>query len=204
LLLFGFVYYIFEKRNFKLAFIIGLATIASFLMILVWNPVPVQRIKNSLKASEISDEELFRKHSTSIESNVVRRMIWVCGFELIRENPWGVGSGDANAALMKKYEEKGMTGAMSKEFNAHNQFMQTSIALGFIGGAFLILLIVVFFFYSMKVKNSMLSVFLIVTSLNFLVESMMETESGIVFIVLFLCFLYVDSEKIPKFKRRFN
>ena len=140
-------------------------------------------------------------HGASIESNVVRRMIWICGVEVIRENAWGVGSGDANAVLMKKYEEKGMTGAIAKEFNAHSQFLQTTIALGILGGVFLLSLFFVFIINAVKSKNVLLFVFLIFTLLNLLVESMFETESGIVFIFLFLCFLYVDTEKLPKFKR---
>ncbi|MFN6036830.1 MAG: O-antigen ligase family protein, partial [Bacteroidota bacterium] len=170
-----------------------------FSILLYLNPVPFQRFRGMFETSSLTNEQLFKEHHRSTESNVVRRMIWTVSGEIISDNPFGVGSGDANTELLKKYRQYDMTGALSKELNAHNQFIQTTLALGYPG---LLLLIALFIFpllNSFKNKNYLLFIFLVITTINVAVESMFETESGIVFIILFYCFLLSEKEKITKF-----
>lgn len=189
------IYFLFLRKKVKqLIWVLGVGILLVFFFVR-FASVPFERFRNAFTVAEISDEELFSKYGSSIESNVVRRMIWKCGFELVHENPFGVGSGDANTALMQKYKEKGMSGAYSKEFNAHNQFLQTSIATGWIGLVLLLVFFIQNFVFSWRRGNYLLFGFLLVCALNLMVESMFETQAGIVFIILFFCFLCTDSEK---------
>lgn len=184
-----------KKKKLKYVMLLLLLAVIFLPVLYFLNPVPLQRFKNMFEASSIPREQLFKDHHASTESNVVRRMIWTVSCEIIRDNPFGVGSGDANAELLKKYQQYEMDGALSKELNAHNQFLQTTLALGFPG----LLLLLAFFIaplaYSVRNKNFLMFVFVVLVVLNLSVESMLETESGIVFICLFYPFLLLETKK---------
>ena len=79
-----------------------------------------------------------------------------------------------------------------KNFNAHNQFLQVLIDHGLIG--FLILLFYSFFMiYSSIVKKKFIfTIFLCVIVLNFLTESILETQSGVIFFAFFNTILFFD------------
>jgi O-antigen ligase len=199
ILISALIYFTYKSKKFKI--LLFFTAIIGLIMLLLFfvNPVPLQRFKNIFSATSISQQELFMKHHNSIESNTVRRMIWIVSTEIIKENPWGVGSGDANEALMVKYKEKDMNGAFEKQFNAHNQYLQTTIALGFIGLSLLILLLLAPIFEAFRKRSFILFMFSLVVILNLSVESMFESESGIVFICLFYCFLLGEKKKNHEF-----
>nr|MCU0360939.1 O-antigen ligase family protein [Bacteroidia bacterium] len=76
---------------------------------------------------------------TSSESNTIRLLVWEQSVQLIKDNFWfGLGVGDANDALYKAYANNGITGALEHRLNAHNQYLQTFLGMGFFG--FLLLL----------------------------------------------------------------
>lgn len=127
---------------------------------------------------------------TETESTAVRILIWEESVKIIRSN-WlfGVTPGDANDRLYLAYERSGMTGALSKHLNAHNQFLQTFIGTGIIG--FLLLSILTFgtFVAGFIKRNRLLVLFSALIILNFLVESMLQAQAGFIFFAFFLCLL---------------
>ena len=82
---------------------------------------------------------------------------------------------------MKKYQQLGYTGAYSHKLNAHNQFLQTGIALGIIGILFLIITLVLPAYISWQQNNYFYVCLIVLLSFNFLTESMLETQSGVMF-----------------------
>ena len=198
-MLMAVIYFAVSRKKIKQVLIISGIMLAFFSVLLTFNSVPLQRFKNAFSVNSMSREELFKNNHNSIESNVVRRMIWIVSGEIISEYPWGVGSGDANVKLMEKYREKQMEGALQKEFNAHNQYLQIALATGYTGLLILLLFILVPFVTAFRTSNFLMIIFLLLLAVNLSVESMFETESGIVFICLFYCFLYCQKEKISKF-----
>jgi O-antigen ligase len=67
----------------------------------------------------------------------VRLVIWKYASTILHEH-WlfGVGTGDVNQALLEKYNLKDnieMNEAIKSNYNAHNQYFQTFVALGIIG-----------------------------------------------------------------------
>lgn len=173
--------------------IFGIA-ITGIVLFFMLSSVPYERFKNAFAVNGLSEQELFEKHRASIESNVVRRMIWIVSKELISENPNGVGTGDIIPALLVKYKERGMTGALEKEFNCHNQYLQTSIALGWSGGLLVIAMIIWPIFLGVKRKDPMLLFFFLIFGINILVESMLEVQAGVVFFSLFAGVLAIRTE----------
>ncbi len=149
-------------------------------------PSPFERLKVAFKvtaASETIDK-------TDVESTAVRILIWKESIKLIKENLLiGTTAGDANDKLVAAYEKEGLTGALNKKLNAHNQFLQTFIGTGIIGFIFLLLMTIGGFIYGLAKKNYILSLFSLLITCNFLVESMLQAQAGFIFFAFFFCLL---------------
>jgi len=168
--------------------IIGLV-IASLVLVSVTYklfPTPFNRFQTAInvtKSSQTIDK-------TDAESTAVRILIWKESIKLIRNKFWfGTTPGDVNDKLIESYEKEGLSGALTKKLNAHNQFLQTFIGTGFVGFVLLLMMTVFLIVYSFIKKNYILMLFSILISLNFMVESMLQTQAGFTFFTLFLCLI---------------
>jgi O-antigen ligase len=118
----------------------------------------------------------------SSDGTADRILIWESSLELIQEQSiFGVGTGDVKDALLKKYEENGIVNALNRKLNAHNQYLQTAITLGLPGIIILLSGLVFAFILAVRRQNLLLLLFSVVVSFNFLVESMLERQAGVVF-----------------------
>ncbi|HIE15653.1 MAG TPA: O-antigen ligase family protein [Bacteroidales bacterium] len=124
----------------------------------------------------------------------VRILIWQASKDIIKENFWiGVGTGDTHNILQKKYKEKGFSGASKHRYNAHNQYISTFIGLGITGFLLLITILLYGFYYAVKNKDMLLLLFLLNVSLNFLTESMLNRQAGVIFFTFFYSLLSVKN-----------
>ena len=127
--------------------------------------------------------------NNSIESNQARLIMWNTSVKLIKDNfIYGTGTGDYNDELIKRNKRYQNLGVVSSELNSHNQFLNTFVQLGLIG--FLVLSAIFYSYFRIAFKNRDLLIVIIGVSflLNFLFESIIETQSGIIlFCVLFIC-----------------
>lgn len=129
------------------------------------------------------------------ESTRDRVLIYRSAWQLISENPWfGVGVGDVRFKLSEKYLKNNFSKGVEKKFNAHNQFLQNWIAVGILG--FVLMGIIIFNMLRLgwvKRKFCLFS-FALVLLVNLMVESMLETQAGSIFIVLMSSLLVIDAE----------
>ncbi|MHC1706081.1 MAG: O-antigen ligase family protein [Bacteroidales bacterium] len=124
-----------------------------------------------------------------------RILIWKSSLEIVKENPaLGVGTGDVKDALLQKYEENHITAAITKRLNAHNQYLQTCIALGLIGLLVLLLCLLLPAISAIKNHDLLYFLFLMLVFLNLLFESMLERQAGVVFYSFFNALLFVKQE----------
>ncbi|MFI5151138.1 MAG: O-antigen ligase family protein [Bacteroidia bacterium] len=128
------------------------------------------------------------------ESTAVRMLIWKSASELIAEHPLaGSGTGDSKDMLMQKYKAEGVEGAYEHNLNAHNAYLQEGVALG-LGGLLLLIGIQVLPFLSgWKDNNVLLCCFILLTVVNFLPESMLETQAGCMYYGFFNSLLLFSS-----------
>ena len=149
-------------------------------------PRPFDRIKVAFSVT--SSIETIDK--TDAESTAVRILIWKESIKLIKEHVLlGVTPGDVNDQLCKAYTDNGLTGALRKRLNAHNQFLQTFLGTGIIGFMILLIMTVFAMVFGFIKKNYILGLFSALMVFNFLVESMLQAQAGFVFFVFFLCFI---------------
>ena len=166
----------------------GLGIIAiSIFVVMNYVPAISDRINRALDAVTNANP-----NETEVESTAVRLLVWKAAVQVISDNLIiGTGTGDSKDELMAEYKTRGMTGALAHELNAHNEFLQVFVSLGIIG--FVLLLGNLYFplFFAFKEGNIIYLLFLLIISLNFLTESMFETQAGVMFYAFFnslLCF----------------
>ncbi|MDQ3190536.1 MAG: O-antigen ligase family protein [Bacteroidota bacterium] len=125
-------------------------------------------------------------HQTATSSSSVRVLVWNTAKELIMENPYfGTGTGDVKDKLTEKYKVKEYIIASEKKLNAHNQFLQTAIALGVFGLILLLLNMFIPLFYAIKYKSWIFLLFILIMIFNFLTESLLERQAGVIFYAFF-------------------
>ena len=149
-------------------------------------PTPFERFKKAFEVTTSSQTI----DLTDAESTAVRILIWKESIEIVKDHFLvGTTVGDAKDALFQSYQKKGITGAIAKKLNAHNQYLQTFIGTGLFGFILLVLMTVGIIIYGFLKKNFLLSLFGIVLTLNFLVESMLQAQAGFIFFTFFICLL---------------
>lgn len=183
---------IFKEKKIKLAAAGMAVSILLFLSLYFAAPEFAIRINNVFNA--FSEKVDVRK---SEESTATRMALWDAAKTVIAENFLaGTGTGDVKDALMKEYSKEGMTFAIKENLNTHNQFLQTFAALGIIGFLSLCASLLIPFFMEWKKRNYIYVVFILIIIINFLTESMLETQAGMVFYAFFnSLLLFSDQEK---------
>ena len=136
----------------------------------------------------LKSDEASKKSTTG-----VRIYAWQTAIDLIKEKPLiGYGTGDVKSVLIDEYIKKDLTVLAKKELNPHNQFLQTAIALGCIGFLILILIFVLPLIHSIKRQFYIYAFFIGLFLLNNLTESMLETQSGVIFYGFFNALFFVS------------
>jgi O-antigen ligase len=105
---------------------------------------------------------------------------------LIQKN-WltGFGTGIGRIELNKTYVSKGYISLKKKNTNTHNQYLQYLLDHGIIGFLFLFFLTIIMLIISLKERDYVYTIFIFLLIINFMTESILETQSGIVFFALF-------------------
>lgn len=113
-------------------------------------------------------------------STGARILAWETSWQIIKQAPvFGVGTGDLSDELDQIYLEKGYNKLYEKSLNSHSQFFETWGKSGFIG---LLSLIGLFIYAFTKIENYFYLLIALLIWSNMLMESMLQIQSGIVFI----------------------
>jgi O-antigen ligase len=162
-----------SKKKYILSILI-LSIVTSSLYFTYQNSSYVKSRTNDLVNSLSQNKKNNPNSSTGI-----RLKVWKEGIKLIKEKPFfGYGTGDVKDELMARYKLNNIERAYQLNLNAHNQFIQITIALGLLG----LLLFLSVFWYGIKQsliqKNYYLLGYLILSIIFMLPESMLENQAG--------------------------
>ena len=126
------------------------------------------------------------------ESNQMRVEIISNSIKIIKNNFWfGVGTGDVKDELISSYKINKNNFLEEKKLNAHNQYFETFIGLGVFGELSLISMLFLPLYHFMRNKNYPGILFILICSFNFLFESVLNTQAGVVFFAFFLNLLLI-------------
>ncbi|MDX2248073.1 MAG: O-antigen ligase family protein [Bacteroidia bacterium] len=182
LALFGMILlYIFYQRG-KLMAGLGLTVatgVIAFLLIFS-NPANQARFKDIFSSGESYTGKI--EHS----GKAVRVYIWDKAFGLIVNHPWlGVGTGDSLDELAESYRDGGFAYGYKTRLNAHNQYLETAVALGLVGMIYLIACFVFSAGFAIRRKNYLYLGFVILFALSCLTESLLSRQLGVNFYACF-------------------
>lgn len=156
-------------------------------------PLGLERLKDAGKVA-VDEKPVDNRESTSL-----RFAAWKASRQIISEHYWlGVGTGDVKDELIDNYKKGNNPEALKLRLNAHSQFLQTFIAIG-IPGIFVLLAMFLYpGWLSLFRDDHLYFLFLAIFAFNILVESMFETQAGVVFYAFFntLFFRKLIREKV--------
>jgi O-antigen ligase len=176
-----------RKKIFWLSSIVILLLAVLLFFTLKYN----QRLTNLF--SELETTSISNK---SIKTDDERLLIWYNSKGLIKDYPlFGVGTGDIKDKLIEVYHKNNMQKAELNNYNAHNQFLETFITLGVTGFLLLMAILIIPLVHAIKRKNILLLAFTGIILINFIFESMLNTQAGVVFFAFFYSFLNFTQKK---------
>ena len=130
-----------------------------------------------LSVNDLKNRALIKKKYKDI-----RVYLWKNGIELFCKNLiFGVGIGDGKNELLKIHQKNGNREALRLKYNAHNQFVETSIQLGLIGLMLLLAVFIMAFILAIRLKREPLALFMMIFFLFFMVESVLLRFTGVLF-----------------------
>ncbi|MFT6815151.1 MAG: O-antigen ligase [Sphingobacteriales bacterium] len=143
---------------------------------------------------------------TSNENGVTQRVfIWKKAINLIKEKPLiGYGLGDGQKELTKIYDLQiqntdssevaiitALNGFKKVNFNAHCQYLEVTLSLGFIGLLSLLSLFFYPFYLAWTKKEPFYMLFIVFFAMCCLTESMLNRQSGVFFFSIFNSLFFV-------------
>ncbi|MEH6679595.1 MAG: O-antigen ligase family protein [Sediminicola sp.] len=145
----------------------------------VFNPVIRTRLAEAFTYKKAFYEDSFGGTSIRIRK-------WQNALKAINHQPiFGYGIGDHKTALLNQYKKDKFYLGYYKRFNAHNQYLDTCLAVGLLG---LISLISIFYYgYFHSRSNLLLFLLTNIYFLSFLTESMFSRQWGVISFPFFIC-----------------
>lgn len=130
-----------------------------------------------------------------------RTQIYSCAMEVLSGQSLftGVGAGDANQSLIQCYDQHKYEWVSSQKYNAHNEFLQTTLEIGIVGGIIFTFLII--WPARLWALQKEFLLFSILFGTFSLIESTLQVQKGVVFFVFFHTFF---SSLTSKFHIRQN
>lgn len=194
MLLIHIIYFLFiiKKSILNKKIILSIFFTIVTLIVLLFTLIPhttdrIKIIKDTLISKKLDPN--------STESTQLRTFAWKASISLIKNNPLlGYGTGDVNDVLLNEYQIKGYFGALKKEMNAHNQFLQTWLSIGILGFIVLLSFFIYCSYIGIKESQIPILIFAIISFIAFLFESFLETQVG-VFYISVLSFLNFNFSK---------
>jgi O-antigen ligase len=197
-ILMGTWYILKENKHLKNALVIGFLSTGLCISSALFLPGISDRIDGAMNDVKVppaqtyvaTEEELPGAHS----STALRWVTWGSGWNVMQKNPLGVGTGNTESAMIEEYHQKGEEYAAHKKLNTHNQFLQTGAEHGWPGLMVLCLSMSMMLITAIRNKDILFTNFILLCGMNFLFESFLEVQAGIVFFCFFA--LYFLKRKI--------
>jgi len=127
----------------------------------------------------------------------IRLRIWY-SFPQAIQGHWltGFGVGDTKEVLVTHYEKMGIQFAREKRLNMHNQFLESILGVGILGGVLLFFIFGYLLYQAIKHKDILLGMFFSILLINSLFESIFERITGVFFFAFFGC-LFLLKDRMP-------
>ncbi len=173
--------------------VISVSVFIAILGIAIFTISTNKPLKRNLKELQAIQEEGFVAH---LKERDVRYRLWYTSALVIKDNFWfGTSPANLTDELVKKYEDLGFKGEKELKLNSHNQYLETFAGMGVFGFLALMYVIIYSFIISIRERNYLLFFLILLLSINFLFESMLNRMAGVLFMMFFLSmFTFMKTE----------
>ncbi len=115
-----------------------------------------------------------------------RKKIWSISFKLIKKK-WitGYGTGQSKKVVQEQFKKDDYDFLFKKNYNSHSQYLQVFLDQGIFGFLLLVFFTFGMLYASLKQKDFVYALFLVIMILNFMTESILERQSGVIFFAFF-------------------
>ena len=158
---------------------VGLSSAFTAILLITAGLTASGRFQEMRTASAVVESE-----SAPVSSSSAGRVaVWRSSWELLADHPLGVGTGDVTDELQAIYKRDGIVYAQDRRLNPHNQWLQAGVAFGWPG-----MLMVTFILWhwirkGWRTGDDALFLCGMLISAHALVESVLEVQRGVVFIM---------------------
>jgi len=182
-----FLFFVFRNgKNKRKALVVISSSVISF-AILFFGFSPISgRAKEAVENSKTITEA---KKEEKVASTSERIVSWQTAWEIGRDYPLGVGTGNWKSHFKERYTQKGANFAAEHSHPAHNAYLQILVEWGWIGLVALLALLYFGFKRAWELNDLFFLVFILGVSFHFIFESMLELQQGLVFIGFWMFFL---------------
>ena len=182
-----FAFHVFRNgKNKKRALVVFSSSMLSFIILfLSFSPISgraKEAVENSKSISATKKEE-------KVASTSERIVSWQTAWEIGRDYPLGVGTGNWKSHFKERYLLKGANFAAEHSHPAHNAYLQILVEWGWLGLLTLLSLLVAGFRRAWQMNDLFFLTFILAVSFHFIFESMLELQQGLVFIGFWMFFL---------------
>ena len=162
-----------KSKNKNRSILYSLAVVILLVFSIFIIPQANSRFEEIIKSRTYSTTDLDINNSSQI-----RFIIWKTSLEKIKKSPiFGYGIGDVQNLLDSSYK-KNYPHLLKKQYNSHNQYFSIWLSTGILG----IFLFLNFLFFNFKIgfqnKDYMFLALLLIFSLLFLIENVLERQVG--------------------------
>lgn len=186
-----------RKKSIWLKVLLPLVLVTS-ISVFMWNN---SRFSNILRGVQYflseSNMSLLDNEKKLMGEDFIRLRIWY-SFPQAIEGHWltGFGVGDTKNALVTHYEKRGIQFARENRLNMHNQFLESILGVGILGGVLLLFIFGYLLYQAIKHKDMLLGMFFMILLINSLFESILERIAGVFFFAFFGCLLLMK-DRMP-------
>ena len=201
--LFVLLYYISKfsiNRQYRILFI----TVPLLIIVVSAFTIPTVRNQWTELFDTSEKSKIILDHDSSLGKKwggkALRIAIWRCSGDILKRH-WlaGVGTGDVQDSLQQAYENRKFYFASRyNRYNAHNQYIQISLATG-LAGLFILLLCIMYplWRYRKRFSSNLYLLFLLIFAFICLSESILEANKGVIWYSFFnsiFAFGYIKSD----------
>lgn len=161
-------------------------SIAALLVLIASLPLTSDRIEAAATDMTQVQANQADVHQEAKSSTELRKVTWTASLELMKSEFFGTGVGSATPRLVSIYEREGEGYAAERKLNSHNQFFQIGVEYGWLGLGLFVIFIGLAVYKSFKLDSFMFQGLVGMTVFNFLFESCLEVQAGVVFFYFFL------------------
>ena len=174
--------FFFSKMRISKKIILSMFSVVAILVISYLNPVSWKRINEVFE----NNPDFTKNHFGGTSLRIIK---WNNAIEQISKEPLlGYGIGDAKDILLEAYKKNEFYIGYYNKYNAHNQFLDTTLQIGLLGLIILCSILFYSFYHAVRKNNTILVFLSTLFFFSFITESILNRQWGLVSFVFFITF----------------